>query len=53
MKLFHEGEKPFKCNICHAAFSQEHHLNEYNHFMKERSPIDVTFVTLALLTKKA
>ena len=29
MKLVHEGNKPFSCNICTKSFLENDHLNQY------------------------
>ena len=46
----HEGNKPFKYDICdYSSYLKHHKNNMFNQFMKEISHSNMTFVTVALI----
>ena len=49
IKVVHEGQKRFKCNVCYNNFTQNNtYLAIWQQFMKESGLIIATFVILAL-----
>ena len=45
--LHHEGNRPFKCEICYYSCSGKSKLDQHLQFMKERNHSNVKFVTIA------